>query len=628
MIETREKKIFDILTKDYDFHTSKEIADILNVSYKTIQKDICGLNDILVGAEIKSKRGAGYKFVIDNQEQFTNFLKNDWVKYSFRKDFNSSVEYRLIYIFIRLLFSDTYIKSADLAEELFISDSQFRLDLRKVREIFLKYDLTLTSKPYYGIKLEGREFNKRICIKKELLKNDVYYGKNLEEDRKQLEDLREIVKETFKRYNFHTTSFAFENIVAHIFVSIKRIKNEDNLHMGAKDLLLLREVREYKISDDILTQIKEKYNISFSEDEKAYIAMHILSKRTIEDDRNNSITENVDKLVYSMIEKVYETLNIDLRKDLDLRINLGLHIMPLIDRINYGLVLNNPILNDIKKDMISYEAGTIASQKINEKYGIQLEDDEVGYIALHFAVAIENLNESAKKKNVLIVCGTGKATAKILKNRFKKFFLQGCNSISTKDVVNLSVRDLNGIDLIVTSVPIRLETKIPIIEVGAFLSDSDIEKIKKVMENQKGIDLFFPREVFFSSLKAKDKKDVINKMVSEVKKNFKVDEGIIEEIEKREKLAPTEFDNLIAIPHPLNASSEKTFISIAILEKPIIWDQKEVQLVALFMIQKNHNKNLQDLYSKLGNFMTNEEKIKKVIEKRNYEYFIKLLNAM
>lgn len=36
MIETRLKQIFDFLTKDYDYHTSEEIADKLKLSSKTI----------------------------------------------------------------------------------------------------------------------------------------------------------------------------------------------------------------------------------------------------------------------------------------------------------------------------------------------------------------------------------------------------------------------------------------------------------------------------------------------------------------------------------------------------------------------------------------------------------------
>lgn len=38
MIETRLKQIFDYLTLDYDYHTSKEIGEVMELSSKTIRK--------------------------------------------------------------------------------------------------------------------------------------------------------------------------------------------------------------------------------------------------------------------------------------------------------------------------------------------------------------------------------------------------------------------------------------------------------------------------------------------------------------------------------------------------------------------------------------------------------------
>ena len=42
----------------------------------------------------------------------------------------------------------------------------------------------------------------------------------------------------------------------------------------------------------------------------------------------------------------------------------------------------------------------------------------------------------------------------------------------------------------------------------------------------------------------------------------------------REELSPTDYGNLVAIPHPDKVFLETTLVAVAILEKPIIFSQK------------------------------------------------------
>lgn len=79
MRENRIKKIFEILTEKYDTYTAKEISYLLSCSTKTIRDNIKELNNILFnnGAYIESKSGVGYKFVINDYDIFSKFIKED-----------------------------------------------------------------------------------------------------------------------------------------------------------------------------------------------------------------------------------------------------------------------------------------------------------------------------------------------------------------------------------------------------------------------------------------------------------------------------------------------------------------------------------------------------------------------
>ena len=112
MIETRMKQIFDYLTLDYDYHTSKEIGKEMELSSKTIRKEIDLLNSIIKekGAIIESKTGKGFIFKIKNQDKFKSFLKNDWYKYAYFQEDDGSKDIRYENILRMLLFSNSYIK--------------------------------------------------------------------------------------------------------------------------------------------------------------------------------------------------------------------------------------------------------------------------------------------------------------------------------------------------------------------------------------------------------------------------------------------------------------------------------------------------------------------------------------
>ncbi|WP_243343947.1 BglG family transcription antiterminator [Anaerococcus sp. AGMB09787] len=623
MIETRYKKIFDILTKDYDFHTASEIAGIISVSEKTVQNDISELNPLLKGAKIESKRGRGYIFKISDKDDFSYFLKNNWINYSFEEqDFNNQA-YRIEYILMTLLFNKDYIKIEDMAEKLMISRSQLKLDLNRVREILKDYKLGLDAKPYYGLKLTGDEFDKRMCIKKEIIQVNPDLIPNLDDYYQEIQTIKKIVVSIFDKYDFNIIDIAFENLIYHLYVTCKRTRQKEFVLIGVRDILNLRENREYDIADEILKRIGEEFSLSFSEDEKAYIAMHLISKRNLDDDNKNEISKGVDEIVVKMLDKVKDTLHIDLTHDLDLRVNLGLHLIPLIKRINYHLTLKNPILDDIKNDFISYEAATVASSVVNEKYKINLSEDEIGYISLYFTIALRNNERDRKTKNILIVCNTGKATAQILKAQFLKEFKDYVKSVKTCDSNKINKENLDGYDLIITSIPIVINTDTPIIEIGGFINNRDVKNIKNFF-NGYDVSKFFPKDLFLTDLDPANKGDLLKYLTDEINSKKKLGDNLLEEINKREKLAPTEFDNLIALPHPLNALADDTFITVGILKEPIIWYRRKVQLIFLMNIARDNKEDLKYLYQRIGDFLTDKEKILKLINNPDYTYFIKL----
>lgn len=159
MIETRQKEIFDYLSADDSYHTSEEIGSALEISPSTVKKEIAYLNSLIEenGAKIKSTKGKGYKFKVIDEKSFTEFLKNDRRRYAYYHSINSSVDFRIENIIKLFLFSDTYIRQQDIAEKFHLSLSQVNKDIKKTKKILENYNLSLASKPHYGMKIIGDE---------------------------------------------------------------------------------------------------------------------------------------------------------------------------------------------------------------------------------------------------------------------------------------------------------------------------------------------------------------------------------------------------------------------------------------------------------------------------------------
>ncbi|MEK3646709.1 PTS sugar transporter subunit IIA [Aeribacillus sp. FSL K6-1121] len=104
-----------------------------------------------------------------------------------------------------------------------------------------------------------------------------------------------------------------------------------------------------------------------------------------------------------------------------------------------------------------------------------------------------------------------------------------------------------------------------------------------------------------------------------------VDNTFLEAIFEREKVAPTSFGNLVAVPHPIVPKTNQTFIAVCTLDKPIQWKDKPVQLVCMLCVKKNSKENLQDMYGLLVRLIDNSSMVQNLLKTKSYEQFIQVL---
>ena len=195
-------------------------------------------------------------------------------------------------------------------------------------------------------------------------------------------------------------------------------------------------------------------------------------------------------------------------------------------------------------------------------------------------------------------------------------------------MIGLKDFDFSKVDYVFSTVPINLKLPIPIVYISNFLKSDDIINVKNTFEslNRNIILDYYKEEMFTTDIKGDTKEEIIKNICEEIKKYKSIPDNFYELVMKREQLAETDIGNLVAIPHPIEVVTKDTFVYVAVLDKPILWQKNNVQVVFLISVS-NKNDDLKNFYEYTINFLLNENSVKKLIENKTFENLIFLIKS-
>jgi len=621
MIETRTKEIFDFLTADYKFHSSEEIGMSLELSSKTIQKEINILNSYIreKGAIIHSETGKGYQFAILDEDKFKDFLRHDWFKYAYFHQENANKDLRIENILKLLLFSNSYIKQQELADMFYVSLSQVNKDIKEVRKLLKGYNISLISKPYYGMKIAGNEKDIRLAIRNEIGESPEIF-RNDEEEQLFLQ-IQEIIADIEFPNSFYIPYASFKNLVVHIYISILRIKECKYIELTEDLSKRVVSYEEFNIANLVVAELSKNLDIEFPKDEILYLTMHLITKNSVTN--FEKVSPDISEMAQIMIDEIYIVTKYDFRSNIDLFFALSLHLGPLIERIRYGLTMKNPILKDIKDNQIAFMLATIAAKPINERYATKLTDDEIGYIALHIASAMDN--NYKQKRDILVVCGSGNSSAQMMKAQIEKKYKEEINTLTLTDLSNIDLYNLDNFDFIISSVDIKRKTKTPIVRVEIIFKQKDFDNIYDIIniEAIDEINKIFKNSIFIRDVDIDNMDQALDKLSDLASENLSLDKDKIKkQYKKREQMAFTSYKN-VAVPHILEQVDIESFAIILIAKKDVKWDTENVKLIYSLFVGKEIG-DMSLYYEKLGEFLNNESSINQAIESSSKEEFLNI----
>lgn len=556
---------------------------------------------------------------------------------------------RVVYLLNDLLVRNDWVLADDLADACACSRSTLSLDLRDVEHILNRYDLVLERRPRYGMRVSGLELNRRLCLAACAMGNATCLNGDIRDamtvslsapdsllqrmgmQRESLEAIAASVEGALADGAIHINAISYQNLLVHIAIALARISEGCYVPLALEDIADIERRDEYAAAHCIAMGIKSRLGIELPEEEVVYIAIHLAGKRTVNDALSIGeskgglvISDEIWTLVSDMLDSVRTHFHFNFDEDIELRMNLARHLVPLVVRLRSQMNLKNPLLGDITTHYpLAWSMAVDACEVLHRKFGTAPSNDEIGYIAMAFALALERQRNQAPRKRLLVVCASGAGSARLLKCRCQKEFGSYVDFIETCDVMHVADVDFSRIDYVFTTVPIPVRLPVPVREVPFFFDAEEADEIRDLLRfGDKGRMAagHFDRDLFFPHVSLSSKDEVLHFLcaaVCDARSGYEELEPLVFE---REEAAASSFGNMVAMPHPLEPVSDDTVVAVALLDQPVVWDETGTCVQAVFLIcfSRAGGPDFDAFLSALADVFIDEGAISRLVEHQDW----------
>lgn len=628
MLNQRQMEILLSMGNEPDvYFTASQFVKEKQVSLRTIQGDIKAIKVELAKeqcAEIRSQTTKGSCLHVYDYEAFSAFIGVLYQKYT-----NISLNYpnsRVNALILMLLNRHRPIAVYDIEEELFISHSTLINDLKKVAETFEKYQLELL-KSNNKIFVDGTEINKRRCLAEKNMylahiaakKGDAYI-----DDRKILR-IKNILTDVLVENGHHIADTEFKNAILFLNIMVQRIQEGFYIHAGeVEEMDNIVEAR--KISADVFKKLGDAFFFDTPREEIEYFALYLQGQGTIQS--ADIITEELDQKIQYIFEKIKDAYGFDFSDNINLRISLALHCVPLSIRVKYDMQVKNTMLEYIKKTFpLGYEMATLFAYMLQQEYKNKISDDEISLIALHLYSSLIEQQHSKGNKRVVVISAMKNSMTTLLRQTLFKWFPQHIKSLDFISQQDVTETTLDDYDVFLTTEKGKYFDMGLAMYINAFPNEYDYMNIKLNLDGFKNIDdiIGIFADTLFYSTEDTTKMEMIDILSSKAEVKFGI-YGLGDSVMQREAVRSTLFAKAIAVPHPVQSLSSDTFVAVGVSDNPIIWDDDnhEVHLVLMIHVGKNNQRAFQ-LWNYLSMIFADEEFVKKLLENPTYDFFVELL---
>ncbi len=404
----------------------------------------------------------------------------------------SSDEERFQRIFLYLFVRRCHVTAEKIAETYYLSRSTLTRFLGKM-ESYYENQFFLGARKSLGYRLEGDELAlRRIAAR---IVSARFKGSYTAEDwymllpeelkgRILLNDIMEIskrIRQMNARYNIWISNAAYLNLLSYCIVRQIRLQGKKG---KAENTAAVTEEKTY--AQELLRELSARPEEKNGQE--LFWLSEILADNGIFTEGSMIEDEVLDRLLTRMTAFIEEREGKNKFHLKQLYQDLFGHLKNVLSLNLSGRQEeeNSYILEEVREYYDSYyqlakECATI----LKEETGIVPNTTEVCYLAVYLYK--NSIHTEEARKNVLVVCATGKGLSHLLTLRIKNVFpsLEVVGQVSPYQLSRAS--DLKDVDFVISTVPLE-NTVVPVVKISRILSEEDIKRIKDFLKYGKLID--------------------------------------------------------------------------------------------------------------------------------------------
>ncbi|MGC6770138.1 BglG family transcription antiterminator [Enterococcus sp. LJL51] len=467
----------------------KQLARELNVSERTVRRDMKEVEDTLHSYDLQLNKENGLMRIDGTEKAIQNFR---W--YLMDLSYNEySPEERQLRILKALVQEEDVVKLVGLANDLNVTVSTVSGDLTKIEEQ-LPAGVVIERKRGSGVSLKAGEIERRHLMSGivgdqfpnyQLLKYFQEKEKSettsvwIEERLLNLLDEQVLKKVEARIRSWRENELpeisdeAYMNLIVHLAIAAERIINGS--FVKDSQAAELTGTAEYETAARLLGEILEIDKEVVPEGEAVYAAMYLRGLKSSKADQK--LIENEDIQVMLFAKELIAGVEAELDKQLpqeQLFKGLISHLKPTIRRLQQHMRIYNPLIHSIKQDYP--ELFQIIRRVFDQLYqGEIAPDEEIGYLVLHFGAVLLQM-ESENLFSGLVVCASGIGTSRMLVTRLKQKIPQ-LKELQTVSLFELTrKRREKEVDIIISTIDLG-KVDFDYFLVSPILSEQEITQI-------------------------------------------------------------------------------------------------------------------------------------------------------
>lgn len=487
-LSSRQLRLIDLLLEQQQDVTVAYIADMLGISARTVHRELNSIEQYLTtfGIELQKKSGSGIRLAGDDKQlaalqgQLHNKLPADM-----------DAAERKISVLCILLQQLEPIKLYSLAHELHVTMPTVSYDLDDLESIISLHQLQLVRRRGYGVELTGHELDKRKLIATLVtsylddsqLISYVHAAEATQPianhllsmvGRQTFQIIEQIVWSMQERLDRPLKETTYTRLLLHMSIAVTRFMSGHPLPAQQKQL-------QSELTDELAQQLVQRLDVQLPPAEKLYLEQ-LLRQAFEQDQELNLYAEQpyINEVVTKLSHYVEQHMQEPVTQDASLNEGLVRHMLPALQRIQEGLAIRNPMLSQIKKDYAQLYS-IIATHIQQLMPHIQLPEEEIGYITMHYGAAIERLKQLPGQLKAIIVCTSGIGSSKLLASRLAKEFPQ-IEQIGHYSWYEAARLPRSYYDFIISTVNLPLEPN-QYIRLSPLITSEEIAKLKQYMQS-------------------------------------------------------------------------------------------------------------------------------------------------